>query len=697
MYEQKQISVQDAYTQGLSHYENGHLKQAVGLFSEIIRVAPRHAASHQMLGLIAYRMGQFEPAVAAFEQAVRLQPGNGAFLTNFTEILRASGRLDQALEAGAQAVRLAPGNPAAHSNLGLVYYDRKDLSQAKTSQDRALALDPNFDRAINNLGSIARDEGDLGKASELYRKALRINPGSTETANNLVSVLIEAEKLAEAGEFAKARLKISPRDAELHRNFGRLLVLQNDLDSAEACFRTSIDIDSTKADSFVGLSQVLFEKNHPKLALIEAEQALRLDPDNAAACHQLALVEAHLGEVEKAETLHKRALELKPEMTASHLALGHLAMEQGKFEAARQRFETAAELADDKLSALIALARLEKVTENSEVFQSLEAVSSSVETLLPQKAVAYHYAMGDCYERLGRYDEAFSSFEKGARVKRGLISYDPNEIDQLTDDLIATFNRSTIERLRSCAISSAKPIFIVGMPRSGTTLTESILDAHPDVFGAGELNDLQNVFGRLPDGTTNVPRALRSTTAEALTRCAEDYVEALTAHSPNAVHLVDKMPANFQLIGLIHAILPNAKIIHIAREPMDICLSCYTRLFERSQLHSYDQQELGQYFNNYIRLMNHWRETLPEHAFHNIHYEDLVDDIDGVARGMIEYCGLDWTDACLEFYSGERRVRTASVQQVRQPLYSSSKAKWRRYERYLQPLMETVGENRIRF
>ncbi|WP_037312529.1 tetratricopeptide repeat-containing sulfotransferase family protein [Ruegeria halocynthiae] len=695
--QQRQISVQDAFAQGMSHYEGGRLKQAVGLFSEIVRVAPQHAHAHHMLGLVAFQTGQFDPAVNAVGQAVRLQPENVNFLTNFTEILRGAGQLEQAREIGKRAVRLAPGHAAAHSNLGLVHYDLKDLALAQAAQERALALAPEFDRALNNLGSIARDNSDRDQAATWYRQALRINPASSETANNLISVLIEAERIAEARTVAQAHLERAPRDAELHRNFGRIFMLENDLDKAENAFRNAISLNADKAENFVGLSQVLFEKNHPKLALIEAEQALRLDPDNAAACHQTAIIKAHLGDVETAKSLYQKAMDLKPDLTASRLALGHLALEQGDFDTARAHFKTAEDSADDALSAQIALARLDKITKDSPVFQALEAALPEAKSMLPQKATAFHYALGDCYEKLKRHDEAFAQFETGARIKRSLVSYDPADTDRLTDDLIATFDADMIERLRGSAITSAKPIFVLGMPRSGTTLTESILDAHPDVVGAGELNDLQNLFGRLDNGQSNVPQALRTMSDDVLSRRAEDYIQVLSGHAPDAAHVVDKMPANFQQIGLIHSLMPNARIIHISRDPLDICLSCYTRLFERSQLHSYDQVELGRYFNNYVRVMNHWQTTLPAGAFHSIRYEALVDDIDTVARGMIDFCGLEWNPACLEFHSGQRRVRTASVQQVRQPLYTSSKAKWRKYENHLQPLIETIGNNRISF
>ncbi len=696
MTQQQQMPVQDAFKLAMSNYESGQLRQAVSIFSEILRIVPQHAHAHHMLGLIAFQTGQHDPAVKAVDQAVKLQPENVNFLTNFTEILRSAGELDRAHEIGQRAVQLAPGHAAAHSNLGLVLYDQKNLDQARASQERALALQPDFDRALNNLGSIARDHGDRSRAADLYRQALRINPASSETTNNLISVLIEKEEVAEARSVAESYLKTAPKDAELHRNFGRIFMLENDLDKAETAFRNAIGLNDQKAESYVGLSQVLFEKNHPKLALVEADQALRFDSESAAACHQAGLVKAHLGDIDIAKSLYIKAMSLKPELAASRLALGHLALEQGDFEGARQHFETAAQSADDDLSAQIALARLEKITEDSPAFHALEAALPDADQMLPQKATAFHYALGECYEKLKRYDAAFAQYENGARIKRSLVSYDPSENDQLTEDLIAAFDRKMIDRLHQNSVSSAKPIFVLGMPRSGTTLTESILDAHPNVFGAGELNDLQTLFGRLEDGRSNVPAALRSMTDATLRRRAEDYIATLSHHAPDAARVVDKMPANFQLIGLIHGLMPNARIIHVARDPLDICLSCFTRLFERSQLHSYDQVELGRYYNNYDRMMEHWRAVLPPEAFRSIQYEELVDDTETVARGIIDYCGLDWNDTCLEFHTGQRRVRTASVQQVRQPIYASSKQKWRRYEKHLQPLIETIGQDNSR-
>ncbi len=694
----KELTINDAFKQGMAHYQKGHLKPAVALFSQIIQAVPKHAHAHQMLGLIAFQTKQYEPAVKAMTEAVRLQPQNKQFLANFVEVLRKAERTKEAIIIGKRAVHADPSNPATHSNLGLVYYDIDDLVEAEASQQRALALDADFGPALNNLGSIARDNGHLDEAIEFYRTGLRANPEYSEVANNLVSVLIEAESFDAARELAETQLKKTPKNTDLQRNMGRIHMFANELDSAETCFRNAISLDEGKAENFLCLSQVLYEKNHAKLALLEAEKSLRMAPENAAACHQIAMCKAQLGDIDAGFEYYNKALEFDPDMSASKIALGHLKVETGDFKAARAYFEDVAKTPKDRFGAQIALARLEKMTPDNPAFQALEAALPTADTMPATKATAYHYALGKSYEDLERFEDAFEQFAKGAQSKRKSIDYDPDKSDRVTSNIIAAFDEKTVKRLLKSAVTSDQPIFVVGMPRSGTTLTESILDSHRNVVGAGELNYLHSLFTeRNSDSKIDLSHVAADMSAHDLTRNMNKYVESINTHAPGSPHIVDKMPANFQMIGLIHALLPNAKIIHIARNPMDTCLSCFTRIFERSQLHSYDQIELGRYFNNYVRIMNHWHQLLPEGSFHTVHYENLIDDIDTEARRIIDHCGLEWDPACLEFYKGNRRVRTASVQQVRQPLYSSSKGKWRKYATHLKPLLETIGDNQIQF
>ncbi|WP_170327465.1 tetratricopeptide repeat-containing sulfotransferase family protein [Ruegeria arenilitoris] len=690
------LSISEAYSHGAKAFEAGELKRAVNILNQILKAAPTYAPAHQLLGVIAFQTGQTGPAESAMREATRLHPDNAGFLANFTEVLRANGKVDEALKAGKRAVQLAPGNASAHSNLGLAYYDTGDLTEAEASQKRALALAPELVAALNNLGSIARDNEDLAGAISFYRQAISVRPDSMEPVNNLISVLIETEAFDEARALADDYLGKPYVSAELHRNRGRLHALYCEWDEAERQFRNSIATDENKPEAYVGLAQVLTEKNLHELALLEAEKAQRLDPEHAPAYHYIALCKSHLGDIEAGFANYQKALELKPDFTAVIMALGYLEMEKGNFDAARNWFKKAAEKDSARLNAQIALVKLDKVTEDSAEFQGLVTALPDAETMLPEQSVSYHYALGKCYEDLKHYDDAFEHFAKGAAIKRSIIDFNADEIEETANDLIARFTPSLIDRLRKSAVDSRQPIFVVGMPRSGTTLTEAILASHPDVFGAGELSYLHKLFAdQLRGGNKKTGSLIEGLSDQELTKRAQRYVQRLDAHAPGSPHIVDKMPANFLMVGLIHAVMPNSRIVHIARNPLDTCLSCFTRVFQRSQLHSYDQVELGRYFNAYVRVMQHWKNVLPEGSFHTVHYENLVDDIEFEARELIAYCGIEWDENCLAFYKGKRRVRTASVQQVRQPLYASSKEKWRKYERHLAPLIETIGASAI--
>ena len=691
----RQISIPDAYNAGISNYQNGALKKALLIFSKIIKADPNHASSHHMLGVIAANTNQYEAASKAMSEAVRLQPNNPEFLSNFVEVLRKVNKSEEAIEIGKRAVKANPNKANAHSNLGLAFYDCEDLIEAEASQRRAIALNPDYDHALNNLGSIAFDNEEYDEAIKYYRAALNVNPSSIEFSNNLIIALIQNENLSDAREIVNSAIKLQPNNSKLQNNIGKLALLENDLDAAEVAFRSSISSSDDEPDAYLGLSKVMYKKGQPQLSLIEAEKALRLKPESALAHYQIGKAQADLGDIEAGFLHYEKSIKIKPDMYASKMEIGHLHMEQGDFDKARTIFQEVSEASSEVINAHCALARLDKMTPENPAFLALEAELPNVDEFNPEKAIGFHYAIGKAYEDLKQYENAFNHFEKGANKKRGIIKYDADALDKSTDEMIKSFDKEMILKLRKSAVLSDQSIFVVGMPRSGTTLTESILDSHTRIMGAGELHQLRSLFMK-GHNLDILDKSLNDDTVE-ITRKIESYLNYTKELAQDTPHVVDKMPANFQLIGLIHALMPNAKIIHIARNPFDTCLSNFTRLFGRSQLHSYDQIELGRFFNNYVRLMNHWKNLLPDGSFHTVHYENLVDDIDVEARKIISFCGLEWDENCLEFYNSKRRVRTASVSQVRKPLYNSSKEKWKVYENQLQPLVSTIGNNRIKF
>jgi hypothetical protein len=249
------------------------------------------------------------------------------------------------------------------------------------------------------------------------------------------------------------------------------------------------------------------------------------------------------------------------------------------------------------------------------------------------------------------------------------FSYNAKQTTRQVDEIIRIFSRETIKRLQDAGNTSSTPIFVVGMPRSGTTLTEQIIASHPDVHGAGELADMSIISERNVGQTAGFPHNILALDHQTLKKWADEYVAGLCQRAPNSLHITDKLPGNLLIIGLIHVMLPNAKIIHVSRNPVDTCLSCFMTFFSQGALQqTYDLRELGLYYSDYIRLMNHWRKLLPAGAFLDICYEDIVADQETQAKRLISYCGLEWNNACINFHQTKRTVSTASMMQVRRPI-----------------------------
>jgi len=341
------------------------------------------------------------------------------------------------------------------------------------------------------------------------------------------------------------------------------------------------------------------------------------------------------------------------------------------------------------------LSQVRKVAPDDENFQALVKAEAELDPGAKRKAMPLHFAIGKCYDDIGDYDKAFPHFAEACRLKREQIHYDVRETEGHHQAIHNFFDKATVNRLRGVGNPSSLPIFVLGMPRSGTTLVETILASHPEVYGAGELRDLHRIANNPIEGvdTENYPYSLQYLTPEELTKMGTRYAAGLKERSPASTRITDKMPANFLFIGLIHLILPNARIIHIKRNAADVCLSGFSRHFAaKNQPHSYDLREMGHYYRCYARLMEHWQRVLPEDAYLDVQYEELVNDTEAQTRRLIDYCGLEWNEACLESHKTERSVKTASITQVRQPVYTSSVERWRHYEKFLGPLFEALGE-----
>jgi hypothetical protein len=323
---------------------------------------------------------------------------------------------------------------------------------------------------------------------------------------------------------------------------------------------------------------------------------------------------------------------------------------------------------------------------------ALHALENDLASLSGEQQIPLHFALGKAYADLGEHPRSFAYLLKGNALKRAGVRYDEAATLKRFERIQAAFTSELLREKAGAGDGSTAPVFVLGMPRSGTTLVEQILASHSKVFGAGELD----AFGRAVASIATVngvafPEFASTISAEGLRSLGESYVERLSRAPAAAGRIVDKMPSNFAFVGLIHLALPHARIIHTRRDPLDTCLSCFSILFTSEHAHAYDLGELGRFYRGYASLMTHWRNVLPPGVMLEVQYEDVVDDLEGQARTIIAHCGLEWEDSCLAFHATQRPVETASARQVRQPIYRSSVGRWRSYAGLLQPLRRALG------
>lgn len=691
----QRLSLDQAMTLASQHQAQGNLAQAEQLLRQILQAQPQHAYALHLLGVIAHQCGKPELAAELVGQAISCNDDVALFHANLGEMYRQLGKPELAVAHGERAVALEPGMAAAHSNLGIAFFDLKDYDRAEARQRRALELDGHLASALNNMGSICRARKDLGGALNWYRKTIEAHPAYIESLSNLGAVLLEDDRPEEAVAPLEQALRINPDYAEALCNLGMVRNALEQQDAALPLFQRALQLRPGYAEAYVGLARFHYDKDNLEEAKRCARRAVELAPEKAQMYSQLGSIYAEMAYSHEAELMFRRALEIDPENNDALLGLGHLRMEGGDLDQAEALFRQALALKQDNLPARFHLAQVKKAKPGDDNLAALEAAELAARdpahALPPKKKMTLHFALGKCYDDIRQYDQAFPHFLEGCRLKRATYDYDANAVSLHFDSIIRTFDQAMLERLRGAGDASQVPIFVLGMPRSGTTLTEQIIASHPDVHGAGELPDLLAIAQR-PLNSLGYPDNIRGIDRDGLTAWGADYVAGLRAHAPDAKRITDKMPANFFAMGLIHLMLPNAKIIHVNRNPVDTCLSCFTRLFNRMQNQTYDLAELGQYYVDYARLMNHWRKVLPAGSFLDVQYEEIVADQEAQARRMLDHCGLEWNAACLDFHRNKRSIRTASVTQVRQPIYNSSVERWRPYEKHLGPLLDALGD-----
>lgn len=507
----------------------------------------------------------------------------------------------------------------------------------------------------------------------------------------------QAKALAQAGKWAEAdallvqKLTEAPTHIEALHLAASIAEYRGDLQRAAMFLRRAADAHPRVFHVQAHLSSVLRELNDFTGAIAFGERALALRPKDAAVLNDIAIACVGAGDVTRAEALARQALALQPEMAQPHNTLGLLAMQAGRMDEAVAHFETSLARKPSDTAALVNVISARTVQSADDPrLKEIEALIASPGTS-ERERMSLLFGASKAYADLKQNEDSLKAAIQACAIKRRSISYNEAATFRHFDDIKRTFSRDLLSSMSGHGFRDPTPIFIISMPRAGSTLTEQILASHPSVYGAGELVDFSDAVDASLGGPNGLQSFLERPNASLLPRIGQEYVARLRRRS-DAEHVTDKMPSNYFTAGLIHLALPDAKIIHVTRNPVDTCVSCFTKLFPEGLPHTYELGELGRYYRSYHALMAHWREVLPPHALLDVRYEDVVNDIEGQARRLLDFCGLAWDPAVLSFHENERRVKTHSVAQVRQPLYRSALGRWEGQRHLLQPLLDALGD-----
>ena len=554
--------------------------------------------------------------------------------------------------------RSRPGTRRASPALEAAFARHRagDLAGAERAYRRVLVLDPGNAPALSHLAAFAHRRGDLESARALLERAVGSEPGDASVRSNLGHLLQALGRGSEALSHYREALRLEPAHRSARYNLGKALQGLGEFAAAEECF----------------------------------EALCAIAADDAGAWTALGLARQDAGKSEQAAESLRRALAIDPRHAEAHNGLGTLHLERGAFAEAQAAFEAALRCDPAFSPALANLVQTRRIgPQDADLLARLRTLSAR-QGLTSDEAAHLHFALGKAHEELGECERAFAHYREGNRQRRRQVRYDPQAARGRVEALARRFDAAFFARHAGHGHPSPLPVFIVGMPRSGTSLVEQILASHPECFGAGELPHL----GALARSLASRPGPAGGTglDAEALASLGRSYLAALPAEAAGAARVTDKMPANYLHLGLAAAILPRARVVWCRRDAMDVCFSMYAQHFTHQDAYPYawDLDDIASEYLACERLMTHWTRTLPL-PLHEVRYERLVEDQAGETAALLAFCGLPFDARCLRFHETERRVRTASHWQVRQPLYRASLARWRRFERQLAPLRAALG------
>jgi tetratricopeptide (TPR) repeat protein len=690
------VSAEKAVQMAGKLYADGNLAQAERVCRQIISARPGSADAHNILGATLQALGKGAEAITELRRAVKLAPDATSIHANLGEVLRQNGEIQEAAAELEKAIELDPANAQALNNLGIIQYDLRKFDEAATYYRRALEIRPTMAEALNNLGNALRMIGDLDGALSAYQDALTYREIYPEAYNNLGTLLQQDSRFEEAEHALRKAIGQNPRYIDAHNNLANLYSAQKKEVEALRVLGDALKFAPNNPQTLLLTARIQLRRS----THTAAEQAVRLvlqqQPDNAEALTVLGQVLHETDRYDEAIEVLERAVKANSGSPEALNFYGVALKSVGRLDEARDNILKALKLNDSMYGAYANLNDLVDFSKDvgDQLFNRMDAILESTPTPEADQFLPLHFAYGKALEDRGQHERALKHFITGGRMKRAQLNYDEQETFRFFDAIREVFSKEMLESGKYGGIGDDRPVFIIGMPRSGSTLVEQILSSHRDVYGAGEVKYLSRALGQLRDRFPSLPKfpqMMGKITLAQLDIVAKNYLQALTSGAGDAKRVTDKLLTNYFFVGLIHMLYPNAKFINTQRDPVDTCLSGFTKLFKDDMPHSYDLAELGRYYGKYREIMDHWCKVLPKGTMTTVHYENVVADTEKEAKALIEFIGLKWDPKCLEFHKSDRPVKTASVAQVRKPIYKTAVKRWTKYGDGLQPLVDAIN------
>jgi tetratricopeptide (TPR) repeat protein len=640
-----------AFQRATTLLQNGDAESAENLCASALLEFPQDPNFMCLSGRALIMLGKYTEAEERLNTAITMFPEFSRPHVARGELRLIQGRHDQAADEFRRAVELGDTDPNTQIKLVRALTLKGDRAGAKEAVEESLRLDPSRKRLTE---AFELDKtGKKKEAETIYRDVLKNDPDNVDALRLLAGLATSQNQHREAEILLKRALELTP-------DFGRAMadlivnqVEQEKIDEALEYGARLTRIGADNPDSYLLMGNAYSAAGRYEDAINAYKKALALAPEHAGALSGLAHNLKTVGKQNEAIAIYRKCVEANPYFTEAYWSLANL-----------KTFR----FTEEELRSMQTLLQDPNIPDNAQVHLC--------------------NAFGFQYEYQQEYDQAFAHFEKCNATKRKLEYYDPLETEHLYDRITDVFDQEFVSRTPASKEIDATPIFIIGLPRSGSTLLEQILASHSQVEGTHELSDLAEIPDRLRS-RKQYPDALSGTNVAFLAKLGQAYLDRTHKYRSGNPYFTDKNPNNFVHVGLVHLALPGAVFINARRHPLDSCLGSFKQLFAKGQAFSYDLVDIGEYFLQYERLMKHWNNVLPGKVL-DVRYEDVVADLESGVRRILEHCGLPFEEQCVRFHETERAVKTASSEQVRKPIYSSSVNLWRKYEQHLEPLIQIL-------